>query len=296
NDSLYPTLHAGFSDFAVGYADLWDTPQEYSYWERRQRLDLDVILPRSAFRIQQSLTLGYRTEWLSALSGVPPGGEIPAEGRLAGLRIAWRFSTAKEYGFSISREEGRLLQASYIHFDHQLGSDFDQNRYVVAWHEYPELFRRHHVLGVRLTGGAATGDRMVQRAFQVGGPTLAEVFLDPDQTEFPLRGYPARLLRGQKAAAGTVEYRIPLYNVERGVGTWPFFFRRVHAALFYDVGNAWDNDTGTSLSDFRGGIGSEIKTDMIFGHRLPLRLRLGLAEGLDAGGEKQVYFTVGDSF
>jgi hypothetical protein len=36
--------------------------------------------------------------------------------------------------------------------------------------------------------------------------------------------------------------------------------------------------------------------DMTLGHLLPMRLRLGFAKGLDEGGEKQTYFTIGNSF
>lgn len=36
--------------------------------------------------------------------------------------------------------------------------------------------------------------------------------------------------------------------------------------------------------------------DMTLSHLLPLRLRLGLAKGLDEDGERQTYFTIGNSF
>lgn len=295
NDSFYSSLHVGFSDFAVLHTDLLDIPStDNNYWERQRRVDLDITLPRLSFQTQQSLLLRYRAEWLSALSDVPPWVARPEEGRLSGFRLSWQMGTAREFCFSIGREDGRRLLASYTRFDHRLGSDFDQNRYIASWHEYQELFLRHHALAVRLIGAVATGDRLTQRAFQVGGPTLTEEFVDPDQNEFFLRGYPSRLLRGQKVALGTLEYRIPLLNIERGVRTWPFFFRRVHAALFYDLGNAWDDNT--TLAEFRRGVGIEVKMDMIFGHQLPLRLRWGFAEGLDQAGEQQAYFTAGNSF
>jgi hypothetical protein len=35
---------------------------------------------------------------------------------------------------------------------------------------------------------------------------------------------------------------------------------------------------------------------MTLGHLLPLRPRLGFAKGLDEGGEKQIYFVIGNSF
>ncbi|MBI3994606.1 MAG: PD40 domain-containing protein, partial [Nitrospirae bacterium] len=295
NDSFDPSFQIGILDSAVLHSDLFkDADTDNDYWERRRRLDLDMTFSRIAFQIQQSVILGYRAERFSGLSDIPTGFVPPDEGTLSGLRLAWQFNTAKEYGFSISREDGRRLLASYERFDRRLGSDSDQNRYIAGWHEYRGLFLQHHVLAARLTGAVATGDRLIQRAFEVGGPALTEEFINPDQAEFFLRGYPVRLLRGQKAALGTLEYRWPLQNIERGIRTWPFFFQRTHADFFFDIGNAWDENT--TLSEFRRGIGAEVKMDMVFGHRLPLRLRLGLARGLDRDGETQTYFTIGNSF
>ncbi|HEY5599470.1 MAG TPA: hypothetical protein VIK48_02165 [Candidatus Manganitrophaceae bacterium] len=210
------------------------------------------------------------------------------------MRLAWRFSSAKEYGFSISREDGRRIQFSYDRFDPRLGSDFTQNRYIASWREYQRLFGSHHVIAGRLTGAAAAGDRLIQRTYAVGGPTLTEEWIDPDQADFFLRGYPSRITRGEKAALGTVEYRFPLWNIERGYRTWPFFFRRAHAGFFYDVGNAWDG--GVEWKKFRRGIGSEVKMDAVLGYWAPVRLRLGLARGLDEEGVTQLYFTIGNSF
>lgn len=295
NDSFYPSFHIGISDLAVKDSDLFKNAAIHQdYWERQQHLDLDMTLSRIAFQTQQSVTFGYRAERFSGLSDIPIGFVPPNEGTLSGLRLVWQFNTAKEYGFSISEEDGRRLLASYDRFDRRMGSDSDQNRTIVSWHEYRGLFLQHHVLAARLTGAIATGDPLIQRAFEVGGLSVTEEFLDPDQAEFFLRGYPARLLRGQKAAVGSLEYRLPLQNIEHGISTWPFFFKRTHAALFYDIGNAWDKDT--TLSDFRRGVGVEIKMDMVLGHLLPVRFRLGLAKGLDEGGERQTYFTIGNSF
>jgi Tol biopolymer transport system component len=296
NDSFYPSFHVGMMDLAVKHSDLPTSQanQTYSYWERQQRLDLDATLARNFFSRGQSLTFGYQLEGLSGLTDIPTNAVSPDEGYLSGFRLVWQLNTSHEYGFSISPEDGRRLLVSYQRFDHRVGSDFDQNRYIASWHEYQNLFFPHHVLAARLTGALATGEPMIQGDFQVGGPNVAEEFLDPEQTGFFLRGYPPRELHGRKAAVGTLEYRFPLRNIERGVSTWPFFFRRAHADVFFDIGNAWDKNT--TLSDFRRGVGVEVEMDTILGHLIPLRFRLGFAKGLDQDGENQTYFVVGNSF
>jgi len=296
NDDYYPSYHFGMTDLPVKHSDLpTNNPdQTYSYWERQQRLDLDMTLSRSRFEISQSLTLGYQYERLSSLTDIPADAVSPDEGDLSGIRLVWHFNSANVYGFSISPEDGRRFLASYQRFDHRLGSDFDQNRYIASWHEYMGFFFPNHVLAARLTGGLATGDPMIQGDFQVGGPSVTEEILDPDQIDFFLRGYPQREFTGRKAAVGSLEYRFPLQNIERGHGTWPFFFQRTHADFFFDIGNAWNHDT--KLSDFKRGIGVEFEMDMTLGYLLPVRFRLGFARGLDQNGESQTYFVLGNSF
>jgi Tol biopolymer transport system component len=296
NDYFYPSIHVGMLDLPIKHSDLptLQADQTYSYWERQQRFNLDANWSRDRFQTNQSLSFGYQFEGLSRLTDIPNNAVPPDEGDLSGVRLVWRFNSAHMYGFSISPEDGRRLLASYQRFDRRLGSDFDQNRYIASWHEYLGLFFPQHVLAARLTGGLATGDSMIQGDFQVGGPSVAEEILDPEQIDFFLRGYPQREFIGRKAAVGTLEYRFPLQNIERGHRTWPFFFQRTHADLFFDIGNAWDKDT--TLSDFHRGIGVEFEMDTTLGYLLPVRFRLGFAKGLDQEGENQTYFVLGNSF
>ena len=44
---------------------------------------------------------------------------------------------------------------------------------------------------------------------------------------------------GTQVALGNLEARIPLGWPQRGWGTWPIFYRNMHATAFADVGNAW---------------------------------------------------------
>lgn len=291
NDQFYPTFHAGISNFTVLLPDL---VAGRDYRERRLRVDLDVTVSRLLIDETHAFTLGYRGERFSGLTDLPSALPSPPEGNVSGLRFAWRWGTAKEYRFSISPEEGRRVVAGYERFDRSLGSDFDQNRFLASWREYLSLFWRHHLLAARLTGAVARGDRLIQGAYEVGGASLSEEILDPEQIDFFLRGYPIRSLRGEKAALGSLEYRFPIRNIERALRTLPFFFERMHGTLFFDIGHAWEG--GADLSQFRRGIGAEVKMDMLFAYLFPVRLRAGFARGLDEGGESQLYLTIGNSF
>jgi outer membrane protein insertion porin family len=209
---------------------------------------------------------------------------------LSSGRISYLFNSARQYGFSISPEEGRTLAAGYERFDHSLGSDLEIHKYTADWHEYLSLPAKHHVLAVRAFAGSSTGAdalSLPQRVFQLGGDGLFENLQDAVVTvleqDLALRGYPVNAFRGRKAALAGIEYRLPLWNTERGSGSLPFFLRRVHAAFFAEAGNAWD---GTfHHTDLKRSVGAEMRFDLYLTYFLPTTLRLGIAAGLDEEGE-----------
>jgi hypothetical protein len=269
--------------------------QEIDYWERKQRVSADITLPVWKFRWAQQLSLGYQREQISSVSTIPGGFQVPQEGVLGGIRIAWGYNNAKQYGYSIGGEDGRRLRVSYERMDEGLGSDFTMHRYVGGWHEYLTLpYLKHHVLAGRLVGGLATGNVLVQRAFQLGSPLLSEEIITLDEASYFLRGYPPRRFRGQRMALASLEYRFPIVNIERGIRTWPLFFRRIYGTLFADTGNAWDKNT--QISEFKTGVGGEIKLDLNLAYHLRLPLRFGVAYGLDQEGVFRGYLAVGNAF
>jgi Tol biopolymer transport system component len=295
-DRLYPTFEIAFSDVAVLYNDFFQSTGTTSeYWEQRQRLDAAMVLPVLKTRWAHALSIGYRRERLSALTPTPLGAQPPAEGTLSGIRMAWQFDDAHEFGHSIGPEGGRRVLLAHQRTADALGSDFETTRSVAAWYEYVNLPRlRHHVLALRAVGGLSSGDVLPQRAFQLGGPAFSEELLEDEASTVLLRGYQARAVRGQRMAVGSLEYRFPIWNIERGFTTKPFFFHRLHGALFVDSGNAWDPSATTAT--YKTGVGAELGTDMTFGYRLRVRIRVGVAVGVDDEGVTQGYLAAGHAF
>jgi Tol biopolymer transport system component len=296
-DRLNPSLDLSVSDVAALYADFFQEPDgsTSAYWEQRRRFDADITLPILKTRWSQAVTVGYRRERLNALSATPFGAQAPAEGAQAGVRASWQFVNAYEFGYSVSPEGGRRLLITVQRNAEAFGSDFDNARYLGAWYEYLNVpFLSHHVLALRAVGGTSSGDVLPQRTFQLGGPVQSAELVDSDAETFLLRGYPARAIRGQKTAVGSAEYRFPIRNIERGFTTKPFFFQRIHGAVFVDYGNAWDHSA--DANNYRLGRGAELGTDMTFGYRFRIRFRIGVASGRDAEGEQQIYIGAGNAF
>jgi outer membrane translocation and assembly module TamA len=81
-----------------------------------------------------------------------------------------------------------------------------------------------------------------------------------------------------------VDYRVPLWRVGRGWGTVPVFLRTVHAAVFFDAGQAWSNTP--RWGDTRTSLGVELSADTIVGFGLPLTFTAGAAVRFDGATER----------
>ena len=133
--------------------------------------------------------------------------------------------------------------------------------------------------------------------FQLGGNDSDPGFLLPilNQRDFPLRGYRSGepTLNGHRARLLSLEWRIPLRDVDRHAMVPPIGLNRVAANLFVDLGDAWARG---SDADYHRGYGVELRSEVRVGYLLPLDLRLGLARGGDEGGRSAAYLRLGRSF
>jgi hypothetical protein len=142
----------------------------------------------------------------------------------------------------------------------------------------------HHVLALRLLAGGTSGP--LGTLFRVGGvaPQGVNVFFEPSLSAtraFPIRGYGSGALRGQRAAAGSVEYRMPLALVGRAFGHLPLGVDKVWLNLFADAGDAWVPGTAPRLTRLRSA-GLELAGRMTVSYDFPLSVRLGVAQPLAA--------------
>ncbi len=144
-------------------------------------------------------------------------------------------------------------------------SDGFHRKLVLDWRERLRLpLERANELALKLT---------------YGWSDLAENFaLGGNAGQFMLRGLVPGALRGRQALAGSLECRFPIAEVERGLGLWPLFLNRIEGSLFLDLGQAGERFDWHKL---RFGIGGELRPQLILGYAFPVKLRLGLAWGLD---------------
>ena len=297
-EGWFPSLQIRAQDIDMTYAHLLSQQAGFmaqdDYVERSRMLDASLTFPLLELDQQHLLSLGYQRKSVSRLTPMPPwsgyDGAIPAQGRLVSGRVEYLFNDAKKYGYSISPENGRNIELGYEQLDKKIGSDFNLKKYSVDWHEYIDFPFEHHVLLLRGYAGKSTGDLIAQRAFQLGGVGPADMAINVNDTHVYLRGYPVNQYRGQKVGLATVEYRFPIKNIEWGVGNTPFFFKRVHGAVFAEAGNAWD--AAFNRKDLKRSVGAEASLDMTLSYFLPVTVRLGLYKALDDKRDKMAIVSI----
>jgi hypothetical protein len=225
--------------------------------------------------------------------------QIPKTEGLAGiLRLAWAYSNAQRYLWSVGPEKGFSLSANVDVTHPSLASDYNGVRSSANFTTYfpmpwGSLSRHlaHHTVALHAGGGAAGGQLPGGTAFYVGGfvePSLFDTIRNYIvQGGFVLRGYPTGVQGGSNYALLNAEYRFPILNLDRGPSTVPLLLNRIVGNGFVDVGGAFND---VHRANLLVGVGAELWFEMQLGYFLAFNFRLGYARGLSTGGIDKVYF------
>ena len=218
------------------------------------------------------------------------------------LGAAVVFNNTSIHAKSVSRAEGRVIQAVAEDSDAIGNSDYSGKVYTADWREYIRLGGAH-VLALRAVEGRGTGN---SRPFELGGtqntnfePGLLSSTLisSPfNRREYLLRGYAEGRseLRNRRMRLTSIEYRFPIWNLERTSMIPPVGLQKLSAAVFVDRGATWRDG---SPDKYYTGSGVELYADAIFGYSSVIRITLGFAHGHDSKiGEDQFYLRLGSSF
>jgi hypothetical protein len=290
-----PTFYAVASSatsFFAGPATSSGTPTAAT--RRERQIEGGIIFPIIHARASHA---GSLTIMRAVDDYVLPSGSLTR--RRSPMRAAWQTITGRTYGYSISREDGVAAGATAEVVRRGVGSFADATTVTADVRGYLPAFAPHHVVAVRLAGGASTGDPTVGRTFLLGGSSSNDSIVDFGTAAFSLlRGFGQNTFAGSHVALVNAEYRWPLARPQRGIGTWPIFLHSIHAAAFADAGHAWTRT-------FRAGAiktsaGAEISTDIVAGYFARLTVSAGAAWGRDGSGvvRDQVtgYVRVGRAF
>ena len=250
-------------------------------------------------RLSRALALragwsGTRYDTLPGEPGPDPRDPNPfQDGFLSDVSLRLSYSDARRFVRSISPEEGRSASLTLRYAGPGTGSDYDLARGRAAVGQYlciPGLART--VLALRLSGGLARGTLGGRAPFELGGisqPGVLSVALGAASAPDALRGYPTGSFEGTGFVLANGELRFPLGAPGLGRTTWPIFLRRVHGAVFADLGETFDRPgepvlAGHELAvdELRLGVGAEVRLELVFGYYVTTDLRVGLARAMGA--------------
>jgi Tol biopolymer transport system component len=260
----------GFSDFSVNYGDVFGLGTDF--FEERRRAYAGIAVPLSPHR----LSFYYFFEDRSEQSGLPAGTTLSTLGRYAGFFAQYAYTKTSGTAARISPEEGRRFTLNFELTDSLLGASNTLEQQVV-WGDariYLKMpYANHHVLALRGAGGIAFGDQLLQGNFGLGGSIGEGPFTGTSTRVFTLRGLPLVTFSRDRAWVASAEYRMPLFRLQRGLGTLPLALNSAHIAFFADIGDAFNRGNPS----FRPllGVGGELRGDFIVGWHLPIMGRLG---------------------
>jgi hypothetical protein len=212
------------------------------------------------------------------------------------VRGGWMLNASRQYGYSISTEEGWRAMVSTEITREALGADGDSGAALADVRGYVPVWPRHGVIAARLAGATTWGEQRVRRIYSAAGS-------GPQPLQFEFGSDAIGLLRGLDesdeqnfhAAVANLDYRFPLLRVQRGAGTLPIFLRTIHGALFADAGNAWRESF--RWHDVRASTGGELSMDVVLGYVLPVTFTAGASWVFDgAGGHAAAFARIGRAF
>lgn len=288
----------GFSRFTYdepGSGD--DSAEPYlrrGYLERatsaRARLSVPAVRhPRHS----ATATIGYQfvryenvDAGLEVVDPNAPASNQPEVGDIAQVDLDMTYSSQQSFRYSYGVEVGRRISATMSIVDERLGGDFGDLQIRGAYSEMiPMPWRGHQVLALRLSAGASARGLRRRSAFFVGGFSQQQDQIRTLLVRQPwfeggvLRGYPRSAFSGRYFTVLNAEYRVPVVDIDRGIGSLPVLFERVVLAGFSDWGRAWSGDF--TVKDFVGSVGASVILGMRVGYGERISLILQYAHGLD---------------
>ena len=289
--SLFVTATSKTSFFA-GPATAEGSPTPVTLRERE--VEAGVLFPIRHIRLLHAARLSV----VRAVDDYTLAGGGDTRTRTA-VRAAWQTITAHTYGYSISREAGIAAGATTEMVRRGLGSSSDATTSTGDFRGYFPGLAAHHVVAIRLAGGASIGETTAGRTFLLGGSSPGLGVADIGSSAFALlRGFPADTFAGNHVAVLNAEYRWPIARPQRGLGTWPIFVHSIHAAVFADTGHAWT--TAFRSDAIKSSAGAQLSADCVAGYFTPFTATLGAAWGHDRGGlvadRVTLYFRIGKAF
>lgn len=250
-------------------------------------LSASVPLVRS-LRTAQAMSVAWRRK-----RQVLEGGEQPSSLDLGAAEVAWSFTDAKAYPFTVSPVEGWQVRVAGLKELPELGSDVSVWKGTADVRGYVRVGEGGAV-ALRAGGGTTLGAPHFQDSFAVGGFPEGSLFDLVGTNVSVLRGFPDQAYRGRNVLYANAELRLPLAHTQRGYRSLPVFLRSLQATFTADAAQAWSGEL--QFRNTNPSLGVSVGSELFVGHQLPLTWIVGVAQGFGVKGELRVYSHLGLAF
>ena len=339
-NKLIPVFTTGAYSYTVRYGNVFvenpppteggtwtrsinETPD--NYFDKRTVGYLNMAMPLNDQAVAYLRWQGTQREPLTPLAEIDAQGApvyrqaIPLRGFMSSIGGGWGKGRGSAYGRAVSIEKGTYYSMSGKLTSKHLGSyTLDENDQQTAFSQFqfggtyrrftPVPWLDDHVISTSISGGGTVGDRTRFGSYRLGGNFgIGGLYTLPEEYR-PLRGFFPGTVYGDWYYLGSVEYRMPLWWIDRGIGTIPFFARYFSLAAFLDAGNAFNELPSGSqeeqepiLSQTLMGSGVELRGSAIIGYGVSFSMRLGYAfavrgPGIPLGSGDGIYLRFDTGF
>ena len=201
----------------------------------------------------------------------------------SGAQLGMSYSNAEQTLWMISPEKGYTAQASVTHFLSSSNLEsYNQLRLKGATYLSGWVLPEHHVLSI--DAKALLTDNTIPSILG----DASTVFVNELTSNFLIRGYMEGQFIGRNLINTNLEYRFPISSHYSRNDLFPFFIKRIHAAVAYDTltldGFAYQEsqlqDVAVNRDRNFSSVGADLKIDTTVGYILPVQWVVGLHQPL----------------
>ena len=280
-DGLFPTL-------SLTYRDRSDYFSSGKYSKRLEELTVASLWPLRIRR--RSQLYAYADVHWQRRSAISASGPLAIPGSANGGRLGFDFNSAREYYDSVSPTDGIRLTLQCSVQPRCRGNEWTSHGIQADLRHYIPLLRPG-VLAWRLA--AAKHWDKGPYFYDMGGNEGEAGSGLGDEHPFDLvRGFPSGYWQGDKGWIFNLEYRLPLFKIEKAVLP-AVSVDRIYLTAFFDMGRLWQGKY-----PFRTlySVGGEGVLRPAFGSTVTYDIALGAAWGFGPENHYKAYVRIGRSF
>lgn len=245
-------------------------------WIEEKEKDFYLTFFRNYTTSYHSFTAGYEYDVLIGQN---------VTSKLSCIVLGYHFSNRLRFPKSIEYERGAYFTTNYRLYSETYSYIYTFHNVKVKAGYYIKGPFSHNVLSAKSSLGFSISDTTYIGRMSLGG----------NSGTFAVRGYDEGTYYGKTIFSGSIEYSFPLLWLERGISTYPIYFRNLHAKLFSDAGTAAQDFPPDSieLTLFSFGIETTLSLDLLYS-QVPCNLTAGIAITKEETKPK-FYFTISTS-